>query len=97
MRAIPDPGSDLVVRGGTVVTAGGSAECDLGVTGGKISQIGGALRGGRELDATGALVLPAGWTCTFTCRRRLRFAGRSLLRAGRGGLTDWAASRPVGA
>jgi len=27
----------------------------------------------------------------------VRFAGRSLLRAGRGGLTDWAASRPVGA
>src|SRR5215469_17148424 len=52
------PDSDLIIRGGTVATAGGSAECDLGVTGGKISQIGGALRGGRELDARGALVLP---------------------------------------
>jgi dihydropyrimidinase len=54
--AVPD--CDLIIRGGTVATAGGSAECDLGVTGGKISQIGGALHGGRELDATGALVLP---------------------------------------
>src|SRR5215471_6407056 len=54
--AVPD--CDLIIRGGTVATAGGSAECDLGVTGGKISQIGGALRGRRELDATGALVLP---------------------------------------
>ena len=49
---------DLVIRGGTVATAAGSAECDIGVSGGKISQIGGALRGGRQLDATGALVLP---------------------------------------
>src|SRR5215471_14651213 len=49
---------DLIIRGGTVATAAGSAECDIGVSGGKISQIGGALRGGRQLDATGALVLP---------------------------------------
>src|SRR5215469_14389238 len=52
------PDCDLIIRGGTVATAGGSADCDVGVTGGKISQIGGALRGGRQLDATGALVLP---------------------------------------
>jgi len=51
---------DLVVRGGTVVTAGGSAECDLGIGGGTIRQIGGALRGRREIDAAGALVLPGG-------------------------------------
>jgi dihydropyrimidinase len=49
-----------VIRGGTVVTAGGSAECAVAVTEGKISQIGGAPRGRRELDATGALVLPGG-------------------------------------
>jgi dihydropyrimidinase len=50
----------VVVRGGTVVTAGGSAECDIGVTDGKISQLGGAPRGRKELNATGALVFPGG-------------------------------------
>ena len=56
----PDPECDLVVRGGTVVTAGSSAECDLGITGGRISQLGGTLRGRSEIDASGALVLPGG-------------------------------------
>jgi dihydropyrimidinase len=55
-----DPECDLVVRGGTVVTAGSSAECDLGITDGKISQLGGELRGRSEIDASGALVLPGG-------------------------------------
>lgn len=41
-----------------MVTAGSSGECDLGIRGGKISQVGGAVRGRREIDATGALVLP---------------------------------------
>jgi dihydropyrimidinase len=59
-RQIPDSGYDLVIRGGTVVTAGGPAECAVGVTDGKVSQIGGAPRGRRELDAAGALVLPGG-------------------------------------
>jgi len=51
---------DLAVRGGTVATAGGSAECDLGISQGRIRQIGGVVRGRREIDATGALVLPGG-------------------------------------
>jgi dihydropyrimidinase len=51
---------DLVVRGGTVVTAGGSGPGDVGITGGKIVQLGGPLRGRREIDASGALVLPGG-------------------------------------
>ena len=51
---------DLVVRGGTVVTAGSSAECDLGISAGRISQIGGSPRGRTELDATGAIVAPGG-------------------------------------
>ena len=51
---------DLVIRGGTVVTAGSSSECDVAITGGLISQIGGAPRGRRYLDAVGALVLPGG-------------------------------------
>lgn len=42
------------------MTAGSSAECDLGVSEGRISQIGGVLRGRREIDATGAFVLPGG-------------------------------------
>jgi dihydropyrimidinase len=60
VSVISDPYFDLVVRGGTVVTAGGSAECDLAVSDGKIAQLGGSPRGRRELDATGALVLPGG-------------------------------------
>jgi dihydropyrimidinase len=51
---------DLVVRGGTVVTAGTVADCDLGITDGRIAQLGGTMRGRRELDAAGALVLPGG-------------------------------------
>ena len=57
---VPDSWCDLVIRGGTVATAGSSADCDLGITDGKISQLGGDLRGRRELDASGAFVLPGG-------------------------------------
>jgi dihydropyrimidinase len=42
------------------VTSGSTAACDVGIIGGQISQVGGSLRGRRELDATGALVLPGG-------------------------------------
>ena len=51
---------DLVIRGGTVVTADGTSDGDVGITGGLISQVGGSPRGRTELDATGALVLPGG-------------------------------------
>lgn len=51
---------DLVVRGGTVVTAGGLGLADVGIAGGKIVQLGGPLRGRREIDASAALVLPGG-------------------------------------
>jgi dihydropyrimidinase len=57
---IAEPECDLVVRGGTVVTAGSSAECDVGISGGRISQLGGSPRGRREVDAAGAVVLPGG-------------------------------------
>ncbi|HEX6930942.1 MAG TPA: amidohydrolase family protein [Streptosporangiaceae bacterium] len=60
MGTIPETDFDLVIRGGTVVTAGSSAVCDVAVRGGVIAQIGGASRGRRELDAAGALVLPGG-------------------------------------
>jgi dihydropyrimidinase len=55
-----EPECDLVVRGGTVVTAGSSGLCDVGIADGKIVQLGGPLRGRAELDAAGALVLPGG-------------------------------------
>jgi dihydropyrimidinase len=56
------PGSeyDLVVRGGTVVTAGSSGECDVGISDGRVAQLGGPMRGRREISAAGALVLPGG-------------------------------------
>lgn len=60
MTTIPGTECDLVVRGGTVVTSGSSSECDVGVRDGRIVQLGGSLRGRREVDASGALVLPGG-------------------------------------
>ncbi len=51
---------DLVVRGGTVVTAAGEGVADIGVVGGVVAQLGGAMTGTREIDATGKLVLPGG-------------------------------------
>ena len=55
--------TDLLVRGGTVVTAGGSRLADLAVTGGAIEAIEDDLSGlvdgaGAVVDATGLLVLP---------------------------------------
>jgi hypothetical protein len=42
---ISDIECDLVIRGGTVVTTGSSAECDVGPLDGKVVQLGGSLRG----------------------------------------------------
>ena len=53
-------GFDLVIRGGTVVTNSEVFNADIGVIGGRIAAIGENLGGGRELDATGLLVLPGG-------------------------------------
>ena len=50
----------LVVRGGTVTTAGWSAVMDVGVDGGQIVQLGGPMRGDEEIDARGRYVLPGG-------------------------------------
>lgn len=49
---------DLAVRGGTVVTAGGSERADVGVTAGRITHVGRVPRAEREIDASGLLVLP---------------------------------------
>ncbi len=55
--------TDLVIRGGTVVTAAGSARADLAVAGGRITAVepdlGGLAASARDVvDATGLLVLP---------------------------------------
>ena len=51
---------DLVIGGGTVVTAQRSFRADVGVRGGKIAQIAPGLVAPRMIDATGKLVLPGG-------------------------------------
>jgi dihydropyrimidinase len=54
-------GHDLVVRGGTVVTASETLRCDVGVDGGRITALGEGLPSGRrEVDARGRYVLPGG-------------------------------------
>jgi dihydropyrimidinase len=54
------PEHELVIRGGTVVTADSTADADVGIRDGRVVQVGGAMRGERELDASGKLVLPGG-------------------------------------
>ena len=55
--------TDLLIRGGTVVTTTGSRRADVAVDGGRITAVDGDLGGlaasaGRTIDATGMLVLP---------------------------------------
>ena len=50
---------DCTVRNGSVITAGGRARADLVIEDGVVTAIGAAAqRRGREIDATGMLVLP---------------------------------------
>ena len=51
---------DLVVRGGTVVTASEQFRADVGVRAGRIAVIGTGLAGTSTLDADGLLVMPGG-------------------------------------
>ncbi|HKI97331.1 MAG TPA: dihydropyrimidinase [bacterium] len=52
---------DLVIRGGTVVTAADSVRCDVGIREGRVVALAERLgAGAEELDATGRLVLPGG-------------------------------------
>ncbi len=52
---------DMVIRGGTVVTASETSRADVGVHGGKIVALGADLGAGRkEVDASGLLVMPGG-------------------------------------
>jgi len=52
--------ADVVIRGGTVVDGTGKPgrAADIAITGGVISEIGPALSGRRELDASGQVVTP---------------------------------------
>ncbi|MGE5269906.1 MAG: dihydropyrimidinase [Thiohalocapsa sp.] len=53
------PDYDLVIRNGTVATAADTMDCDVGVKDGVIVALGRGLAGaGREIDATGKLVVP---------------------------------------
>jgi dihydropyrimidinase len=52
---------DLVVRGGTVVTASDSVRADVGVRGGRIAAVAERITdGARVIDAGGLLVMPGG-------------------------------------
>lgn len=51
---------DLVIKGGTIVTAADTYDADIGVNGGKIAALGTGLEGRDTIDATGKLVLPGG-------------------------------------
>jgi dihydropyrimidinase len=52
---------EMVVRGGEVVTSEGSIGiADIGISAGRIVQIGGTIEAIKELDASGKLVFPGG-------------------------------------
>jgi dihydropyrimidinase len=51
---------DLVVRGGTVVTASSMARCDVGIKDGRIVALAETLTAGTVIDAGGLLVMPGG-------------------------------------
>ena len=55
------PEFDLIIRNGTVVTAGDTTQCDIGIRDGKVATLAGSLTDGAEtIDATDRLVLPGG-------------------------------------
>jgi dihydropyrimidinase len=55
-----DQAFDLVIRGGTVVTAEREVLADIGMRDGRIAAVGDALRGRNEIDARGLYILPGG-------------------------------------
>lgn len=59
---------DLVIRGGTIVHAGGRQIADLGVSEGKIVQIGGQIAAKNEIDASDKYVMVG---CVTPARRPL--------------------------
>jgi dihydropyrimidinase len=51
---------DLVIRGATVVTPGHTEVADIGITDGRIAQLGGTMSDPKELAASGLLAIPGG-------------------------------------
>ena len=51
---------DLIIRGGTVVTASDEFRADIGIRNGRIAALAETLDGGPVLDAGGLMVLPGG-------------------------------------
>jgi dihydropyrimidinase len=51
---------DLVITGGTVVTASETFRADVGISGGRIAAVGTRLSGASVIDAGGLLVMPGG-------------------------------------
>lgn len=51
---------DLILRNALVVTAGGRSSVDVGIRGGCIAQLGGAMSAQREIDVKGRPVTPGG-------------------------------------
>lgn len=58
---------DIVIRGGTIVTASETYSADVGIAGGSIAGIGPNLQGDREIDANGLLVMPGGMDAHVHC------------------------------
>jgi dihydropyrimidinase len=55
------PEFDVAIRGGTVVTASDTCRADIGIRAGRIAAVAEKVEGaGREIDASGLLVLPGG-------------------------------------
>ena len=67
---------DLVIRGGTVVTAADTYRADIGIRAGRIAAIGDRLDGGDTLDAGGLYVMPGG-VDTHCHIEQLRSNGRA--------------------
>ena len=51
---------ETVIRNGVIVTSSGAAPGDVGISGGRIVQLGGEMTAAREIDASGHLVIPGG-------------------------------------
>src|SRR5215207_269677 len=52
---------DTIIRGGTIATASDTFQCDVGISGGRVTALGANLGEAREIvDATDKLVLPGG-------------------------------------
>lgn len=58
---------DLVIRGGTIVTASETYAADIGISGESIAEIGADLHGAREIDANGLFVMPGGMDAHVHC------------------------------